>query len=520
MTQHRPDSILIIDFGSQYTHLITKQLRKLGFFTTTIAPHQPLPPQDIEVRGIILSGGPNSVHTEDAPSLPSWVIPLNKPILGICYGMQLLVNHFGGQFSSGDKREFGPSSMRWDVSEAQHLPAELELASQVWMSHCDHLDQLPTSFTTWGTTTNGVIAAISHTTQPILGVQFHPEVEHSLSGKALLEAFATHTCKLSSATYFDSLAEQIGTKIRNQVGPQGHVLMAVSGGVDSTVSAVLLARALGRERVSCVMVDHGMMRAGEVTEVKNYFTELGVGLEVLDRHNLFFEQLAGVSDPEQKRKIIGQGFITCFEEWATGIQHSNPYTHLGQGTLYSDVIESAGAGHGAHTIKSHHNVGGLPEKLQLQLVEPLRQLFKDEVRQLGHQLKVPRKLLDRHPFPGPGLGIRVVGEVSPSKVAMLQQADKIFIDSLKREDLYHTVWQAGAILLPVQSVGVMGDQRTYEWTCVLRAVSATDAMTASVVEFPAGFLTQVASKIVNSVAGINRVLYDITSKPPATIEWE
>lgn len=516
----KPHAILILDFGSQYTYLISKCLRELGFFTKTVPAHQSLLPADITVCGIILSGGPDSVSEQDALSLPGWVTEFNIPTLGICYGMQLIANHFGGRFESGKNREFGASQIYWQQKHLPYITISDSWSKQFWMSHSDHLSHIPKGFEVSATSENNVIAAIHHTQKQIIGLQFHPEVEHSKSGKELLYSFAHQMCKLTPSEYFESLTEQIIQSIKTNIGNQGKVLMAVSGGVDSTVSAVLLTKAIGKQRVSCVMIDHGMMRIGEIEQVKQYFSELGVALEVLDRRSVFFERLHHISNPEQKRKIIGQCFIDCFEEWANASNKDSSYSHLGQGTLYSDVIESAGDGCGSQTIKSHHNVGGLPEKLQLSLIEPLRQLFKDEVRKLGKQLGISSELLNRHPFPGPGLGIRLIGKITPEKIEILQRADEIFIRRLRDANLYHKVWQAGAILLPVKSVGVMGDQRTYEWTCVLRAVNATDAMTASVTQFPEHFLPDTAVQIVNAVPGINRVLYDLTSKPPATIEWE
>ena len=509
--------ILICDYGSQYTLLIARKLREIGVYAEVIDGVSEEIPHDFDCIGIILSGGPDSVTESEARVLPEWVLASKKPVLGICYGMQLLVNTLGGKVRLGEKREYGKASIRATQQFGDgELFANLPEKQTVWMSHGDDVEALPEGFAAFAYTEDEVVCGIAHKDLPYAGLQFHPEVIHTDHGTDILKNFVKnickHSCDWTAPCMISSLSEQIRETVKD-----GKVLLAVSGGVDSSVAALLLTKALKAEQVVCVLVNHGLMRKDEVKQVSTSLRNLGLQLEVLERSELYFKELAGVSEPEKKRKIIGRLFIECFEEFA---KKGQGYTHLGQGTLYSDVIESAGHGAGAKVIKSHHNVGGLPERLHLELVEPFRFLFKDEVRVLGKELGLPDFLLNRHPFPGPGLGIRIPGEVTPEKASVLQLADEIFINSLHSEGYYDQVWQAATILLPVKSVGVMGDNRTYQWTCVLRAVTGTDAMTAKPAELPLSFLEMVASKIVGQVDGINRVLYDVTSKPPATIEWE
>ena len=511
---------MICDFGSQYTLLIAKTLREIGVYAEIIPGDQASPPSDFSFHAIILSGGPGSVAHEGSPSLPSWVLESEKPVLGICYGMQLLLDNFGGRVRSGQKREFGKSNASINTSsKSQHLLLfkDIPKSHQVWMSHGDDLEKMPEIFSGIATTGEGVVAAIAHNSRPIFGLQYHPEVQHTEYGNKVLQNFVEEVCKAPRDWQTGYILQQIQASIRAEV-KDGRVLLAVSGGVDSSVAALLLTRALGPEHVHAVLVDHGMMRKHEVKTVEQQLQGLGLNLRVLSCAELFFKNLKGVKDPEEKRKIIGKTFIECFEAFALAAEQK--FTHLGQGTLYPDVIESAAHGTGAKVIKSHHNVGGLPEQLNLKLVEPFRFLFKDEVRAIGRELGLPSEMILRHPFPGPGLGVRIPGEVFPEKVKILQEADDIFCRALKREGLYEQIWQAATILLPVKSVGVMGDNRTYQWSCVLRAVTGVDAMTAEAAEIPLKFLTELATEIVQNVPGINRVLYDVTSKPPATIEWE
>ncbi|WP_218110341.1 glutamine-hydrolyzing GMP synthase [Oligoflexus tunisiensis] len=513
------EGILILDYGSQYTLLITRRLRELGVYAEVIDGTRSAPLEDFHYHGIILSGGPDTVTEEGARTMPAWVKSSNKPVLGICYGMQLMAGVSGGKLRSGTQREYGRAQLKLELD---HVPSyatslkKLPAVQTVWMSHGDDVEGSSGIFEVLGRTEDGVVAVMAHKERPWIGLQFHPEVQHSEHGAELLKIFISDICKAPLNWDAGCMMESSLAKIRENVG-NGKVLMAVSGGVDSTVAAVLLTRALGFEQVHAIFVDHGLLRKDEAKWVQNEFARLGVHLTALDRSQEFYAALKGVSDPEQKRKIIGRKFIEVFESFA---KSQTGFTHLGQGTLYPDVIESAGHGSGAKVIKSHHNVGGLPEKLHLELCEPFRYLFKDEVRAIGRQLGIPEQLVDRHPFPGPGLAVRILGEIEPESVRILQEADAIFINRLREENLYHAVWQAFAVLLPVKSVGVMGDNRTYQKTCALRAVTASDGMTAGVGDLPISFLVRVSDEIVRKVNGINRVVYDVTTKPPATIEWE
>lgn len=510
------DLILVVDFGSQYTPLIVRKLKEQGFHSELIdclTTHVDLSC----AKGIILSGGPDSIDEKSTWSkLPSWVREASLPILGICYGMQLLIKEFGGSITKGEHREYGFAKISLNsCGLEQSLFKSGKTSRKVWMSHGDSVSFVPEDFNVCATSDKGVVAVVSHKIQPVVGLQFHPEVYHTEEGSSILKRFAQDVCGLAPVDCGNSLSFLV-QEIRSHY-TKGRVLLGVSGGVDSSVAALCLTRALGAENVVGVLIDHGFMRKGETDFVAKKLRSLGLNLHVLDRSQLFMERLTGVFDPEKKRKIIGGAFIDSFEEFA---REQGPFSYLGQGTLYSDVIESAGHGGQAKVIKSHHNVGGLPEKLSLELLEPFRFLFKDEVRAFAPELGLDKEMTERHPFPGPGLAIRIPGELSLEKVKILQEADAIYTTALKDHDLYDKIWQAGVFLLPVKSVGIMGDNRTYEYTCVLRAVQATDAMTAEVSSLSISFLSKVATQIVRGVSGINRVLYDVTTKPPATIEWE
>jgi len=514
----RSEGIIVLDYGSQYTLLITRRLRELGVYAEIIDGDINTPqPKDFKIHGIILSGGPDTV-TQGGRQLPRWVLNQGTPILGICYGMQLFVENFGGKLRSGKSREYGKSNLNIkfrDSVVAKSVFSGLPEQCSVWMSHGDDMESLPPDFELIATTDQGVAAAIAHKHLPIIGLQYHPEVQHSEFGQELLDNFVIKVCQSPRNWQLHSIVEATMDAARRTVG-NGKVLVACSGGVDSSVTVALLSKALGPERVKGAFVDTGLLRKNEVPWVSANLRRMGVDLEVIDASQRFLKKLHNIEEPEQKRKIIGYTFIEEFENFALG----KGFTHLGQGTLYPDVIESAGHGAGAKVIKSHHNVGGLPEKLAMSLVEPFRYLFKDEVRKVGEELGLAPEMVHRHPFPGPGLAVRIPGIVSQEKIKICQEADDIFIQALREDGLYHHVWQAFVVLLPVKSVGVMGDNRTYEFACSLRAVLASDGMTAGVAELPMAFLTKVADRIVRNVHGINRVLYDVTSKPPATIEWE
>jgi len=509
--------ILILDFGSQYTQLIARRVREFHVYSEvkpcTVDPRS----LDLtQVKGLVLSGGPASVTDSDAPEFnPEW-LSLDIPILGICYGMQLLAHHSGGRLGRGAAREYGPSTIT--VENAQGLFASWSKGERlaVWMSHGDHVEQLPPGFVVSASSSGAPIAAMHHTSKPIMALQFHPEVVHTPQGKKILENFVYGIAKCDPDWTPEGFIEQSIGRIAAEVGPSGQAICALSGGVDSTVAAVLVSKALG-ERLHCFFVDTGLMRKGEAGSVMERLKGLNLNVELIDAGARFLGELKGVSDPEQKRKIIGRVFIEVFEEQSKKL---SGVTHLVQGTLYPDVIESVSVRGPSATIKTHHNVGGLPERLKFKLIEPFRELFKDEVRALGRELAMPTEILQRQPFPGPGLAVRVLGEVTAPRVAILQEADHIFLEEVRSEGLYAGLWQTFAVLLPVHSVGVMGDGRTYEETIALRAVYSEDGMTADWAYLPEALLRRVSNRIVNEVRGVNRVVLDISSKPPATIEWE
>jgi GMP synthase (glutamine-hydrolysing) len=516
------DKILILDFGSQVTQLIARRVRELNVyceihscevsdeFIREFAP-----------RGIILSGGPNSVYADTTLAAPAGIFTLGVPIFGICYGMQTIAQQLGGEVTHAHKREFGYAEI---YNLAGPLFAGLSDGVnhhgnflQVWMSHGDKVTQVPPGFSIIAQTSDCPIAAMADFKRQIYAVQFHPEVTHTTQGNRILEHFVIEVCGCKRSWTMPNYAEEVISKIKTTVGSD-HVILALSGGVDSSVAAVLIHQAIGKQ-LTCIFVDTGLLRYQEANQVmQNYHDNLDLNIIKIEAANEFLTALAGVSDPEAKRKIIGRLFIEIFEREAKKIPNAR---FLAQGTIYPDVIESAGSKtNKAQSIKSHHNVGGLPETLNLQLLEPLRELFKDEVRALGVSLGINPRLIYRHPFPGPGLGVRILGEVKAEYIELLQQADHIFIDELYRQELYHQVAQAFAVFMPVKSVGVMGDGRTYDYVVALRAVETTDFMTANVANLPFEFITKVANRIINEVKGINRVVYDISGKPPSTIEWE
>ncbi|MGB0180421.1 MAG: glutamine-hydrolyzing GMP synthase [Candidatus Puniceispirillales bacterium] len=514
------DCILVLDFGSQVTQLIARRLREEGVYAE-ILPYTTSPDviDNIQPKGIILSGGPMSVVDEDSPRAPDHVFSMGVPVLGICYGQQTMCEQLGGRVARGTTREFGRAELTISSDSALFEGLwPLQSRHQVWMSHGDKVDHLPDGFQVIATSSGAPFAAIADESRRFYGVQFHPEVVHTPDGKRLLERFAKGICGCVGDWTMASYREQAIAAIRAQVGDNGKVICGLSGGVDSSVTAVLIHEAIG-ERLTCVFVDHGLMRQGEADEVIKLFGgQYNIPLIHEDASDLFLSRLDGVTDPEEKRKIIGAAFIEVFDQAASKIDGA---TFLAQGTLYPDVIESVSVTGGPSvTIKSHHNVGGLPDDMALELVEPLRALFKDEVRALGRTLGMPENLIGRHPFPGPGLAIRIPGAITKDKLDLLRAADAVYLDAIRQAGLYDDIWQAFAVLLPVRSVGVMGDARSYDYALAIRAVTSTDGMTADVYPFSHDFLTHVATRIVNEVKGINRVTYDITSKPPGTIEWE
>jgi GMP synthase (glutamine-hydrolysing) len=519
MDTHAHDSILIIDFGSQVTQLIARRVREAGVYSE-IAPFNAAAEafERLQPKGIILSGGPSSVTWEDSPRAPQHIFDAGLPILGICYGQQTMSHQLGGRVAPSDNREFGRAYIEISGRSAlfDGLWSEGE-RHQVWMSHGDRVEQLPQGFSVVAQSEGAPYAVATDEARRFYSLMFHPEVVHTPDGGRLLANFVRHICGCPGDW---TMAEYRQTKIadiRAQVG-KGKVICGLSGGVDSAVAAVLIHEAIG-DQLTCVFVDHGLMRKGEAEQVVSLFrNSYNIPLVHVNAETLFLSGLAGVSDPEAKRKFIGKTFIDVFEDEAKKIGGAD---FLAQGTLYPDVIESVSfTGGPSVTIKSHHNVGGLPERMNMKLVEPLRELFKDEVRELGRELGLPDAFVGRHPFPGPGLAIRIPGEVSKDKCDILRKADAIYLEEIRNAGLYDAIWQAFAVLLPVRTVGVMGDHRTYEHVCALRAVTSTDGMTADIYPFDPQFLARVATRIVNEVQGINRVVYDYTSKPPGTIEWE
>lgn len=508
------DQVLILDFGSQYTQLIARRVREMEVYCE-ILPYHRCPMEQGSWKAVILSGSPSSTHDPEAPAVPwpTWFEGI--PVLGICYGAQWLAAHRGGSVARSVIREYGRAVLQVQGSVGSPLLEGLSEASQVWMSHGDTIVQLPTGARCIASTETVANAAFEWTDRPLYGIQFHPEVTHSQEGFQVLKNFVLKIAGLQPTWTADSFVRQAVQQIRDQVGDQ-EVVMGISGGVDSTVAAVLLHQAIGG-RLHGVFVDNGLLRLHEFQEVLQAYQDLGLSVRGVDARHEFYRVLAGLTDPEAKRKAIGAAFIACFEKEAGSMPK---VAFLGQGTIYPDVIESVSVHGPSATIKSHHNVGGLPERMKLSLVEPLRNLFKDEVRKVGRALNIPDALLDRHPFPGPGLGIRILGEVNAESVALLQEADAVYMDHLRRSGWYSKIWQAGAILLPVRSVGVMGDERSYERVLALRAVHSVDGMTADWVHLPYELLAEISNDIINKVRGINRVVYDISSKPPATIEWE
>jgi len=510
------DTILVLDFGSQYTQLIARRVRESNVYSEILPwdiDEEKI--REIKPKGIILSGGPESVTQSHTPRIPQVAFDLNIPLLGICYGMQTLAEQMGGQVISSDNKEFGHAEVLLKADST--LFKDLEQTLNVWMSHGDQVQDLPDNFSLIASTESAPIAAMQHQTKPIFALQFHPEVTHTEYGKVILDNFIFKVCEASNDWKMDDLIEQRITEIKNKVG-DNKVLLGLSGGVDSSVTAALLHQAIGKKLV-CVFVDNGLLRKGEADEVMQTFKE-NMNLNVIksDSEEVFLRHLKGVEDPEQKRKIIGRTFIDIFDAEALKIKDVD---FLAQGTIYPDVIESSGSeSKEARVIKSHHNVGGLPEEMQMDLVEPLRDLFKDEVRKMGVELGLAPEMLYRHPFPGPGLGVRILGEVTKDKTNVLKEADYIFIEELKKADLYDKVSQAFAVYLPVKSVGVVGDERRYAEVIALRAVETIDFMTARWAHLPHDFLEHVSNRIVNEIDAVSRVVYDISSKPPATIEWE
>lgn len=503
--------IIILDFGSQTTQLIGRRVRELDTFCE-ILPYNKFPDDDKSVIGVILSGSPYSVNDKEAFQVDLSRFCGKLPVLGICYGAQYISQKFGGKVERTGTREYGRAQLsKFDANNP--LLTGFEHKTQVWMSHGDTITQLPASFKPIASTEDVAYAAFQAEGKKIWGVQFHPEVYHTVQGALLLKNFVVNICGSKQNWSAESFIDSTVTELKQQLG-NDRVILGLSGGVDSSVAAVLLHRAVG-EKLTCIFVDHGMLRKNEFAEVMQEYRELGLNVRGVDASKKFFSDLVGVTEPEKKRKIIGRDFVEVFDNEAKKVTDAR---WLAQGTIYPDRIESLNIT--GRTIKSHHNVGGLPKEMNLKLCEPLKWLFKDEVRRVGRQLGMPKRLIARHPFPGPGLAVRILGEVTPEKVSMLQEADHIFIQGLHESGLYDQVWQAGVILLPVKSVGVMGDERTYESAVALRAVTSTDAMTADWAHLPYDFMAKISNEIINKVKGVNRVCYDISSKPPSTIEWE
>ena len=507
-------TILIIDFGSQYTQLIARRIRELNVYCE-IHPWDKIPNIEQHIKGVILSGSPFSVRDINAPKPSLHAIKGKIPLLGVCYGAQLLAQEYGGKVNSSNTREYGRANLTV-VNVQSRLMQSIPINSQVWMSHGDSIIDVPSNYSVVCSTSDVEVAGFEIENENTFGVQFHPEVYHSTDGTQLLKNFIYTVCDCAADWTPNSFIEECISELKEKIG-NDRVILGLSGGVDSSVAAVLLHRAIGHN-LYCIFVDNGLLRKNEYEDVLASYQGMGLNVKGVEASELFYTALKGLTDPELKRKAIGGVFVDVFNEASKTVENA---FWLGQGTIYPDVIESvSGTGGPSQTIKSHHNVGGLPDYMKLSVVEPLRLLFKDEVRRIGKALDIDPKILGRHPFPGPGLGIRILGEVTKEKVRILQEVDAIFINGLKEANLYNDVWQAGCIFLPVQSVGVMGDERTYENAVALRAVSSTDGMTADWCHLPYEFLAAISNKIINQVKGINRVTYDISSKPPATIEWE
>lgn len=508
------EMILILDFGSQYTQLIARRVRELNVYCE-IHPWNKIPDLSENIKGVILSGSPFSSRDPKAPNPDLSAIKGHKPLLGVCFGAQYMANHYGGEVLPSTIREYGRALLS-RVDQDDKLVTGMSIGSQVWMSHGDTIKKIPSDYKIICSTSDVEVAGYKIDGERTWGIQFHPEVYHSLEGGTLLKNFIVDICGCRQDWTPDSFVESTVSQLREQLGSD-KVILGLSGGVDSSVAAILLHKAIG-SNLHCIFVDNGLLRKNEFNSVLESYKDLGLNVKGVDASGKFYAALNGLTDPEAKRKAIGKVFVDVFDEESKLVTDAR---WLGQGTIYPDVIESVSVNGGpSQTIKSHHNVGGLPDYMKLKVVEPLRLLFKDEVRRVGRSLGLPANILNRHPFPGPGLGIRILGEVTAEKVRVLQEVDAIFINGLKEHNLYDEVWQAGAILLPVQSVGVMGDERTYENAVALRAVTSTDGMTADWCHLPYEFLALISNKIINQVKGINRVTYDISSKPPATIEWE
>ena len=508
-----PEKIIILDFGSQYTQLIARRVRELNVYCE-IHPFHHLPEFDSKVKGVILSGSPYSVRQADAPQVDFVLLQEKYPILGVCYGAQYIAKKSGGEVKASSTREYGRANLSF-IEDQNPLFKHISPDSQVWMSHADTIAEVPENFEIIASTDTVKVAAFHIRNTNTFGIQFHPEVTHSTEGKQLLENFLVDICHCKLDWTSDAFIETTIQSLKNTLGDD-KVVLGLSGGVDSSVAAVLLHQAIGKN-LHCIFVDNGLLRKGEYEQVLDSYKHMGLNVRGVNARDRFLSQLAGIKDPELKRKAIGRVFIEIFDDAAHEVQDVK---WLGQGTIYPDVIESVSVNGPSATIKSHHNVGGLPDFMKLKVVEPLNTLFKDEVRRVGKALGIDPAILGRHPFPGPGLAIRILDDITPEKVAILQEADAIYINNLKSSGWYDKVWQAGAIFLPVQSVGVMGDERTYEHVICLRAVGSVDGMTADWSHLPYDLLAKISNEIINNVKGINRVVYDISSKPPATIEWE